>query len=281
MKEHSKEYSIEKMAQVLGVSKSGYYSWLKRPESKRSLENKKLLEDIKKIHEESRRTYGSPRVHKALLKKGLKCSIKRVARLMCENNIRSKVRKKFKATTNSKHSNPVAPNLLDRNFIVQAPDKVWVSDITYIYTNEGWLYLCIIVDLYSRKVIGWSMGCRIDTKLVKRSFLMALINRNYPKGVLFHSDRGVQYTSKAFQSVLEKSKYVCSMSRKGNCWDNACAESFFHTLKTEEVYHKKYKTRIEAKRSIFEYIEVFYNRKRIHSFLGDMSPEEYEIKHRA
>lgn len=278
MKEHSKEHSIEKMAKVLGVSKSGYYAWLKRPVSKRALENEKLLEDIKTIHKESRETYGSPRMYKDLRKRGIKCGERRVARLMRENNIRSKASKKFKATTNSNHSNPVAENLLARELKVDSPDKVWVSDITYIHTKEGWLYLCVVIDLFSRKVIGWSMSNRIDTDLVIKAFLMALINRRKPNGVLFHSDRGVQYTSKAFQAILAENKYTCSMSRKGNCWDNACAESFFHTLKMEEVFHCNYKKQAEARRSIFEYIEVFYNRKRIHSYLGDMSPDEYERK---
>ena len=281
MKGHSNEHSIEMMANILEVSRSGYYSWLTRPESKRSIENKKLLEEIKMIHKESRQVYGSPRIHAKLVMQGWNCCQKRVARLMKDNNIRSRVVKKYKATTNSKHSNPVADNLLSREFSVHAPDKVWVSDITYIYTDEGWLYLCVIVDLFSRKIIGWSMSKKIDTDLVIKAFLMAKLNRNNPKGVLFHSDRGVQYTSKGFQAILIDNKYLCSMSRKGNCWDNACAESFFHTLKMEEVYHQRYKTREEARNNIFEYIEIFYNRKRLHSYLGYMSPEEYESKKRA
>lgn len=281
MKGHSNEHSIEMMANILKVSRSGYYSWLTRPESKRSIENKKLLEEIKMIHKESRQVYGSPRIHAKLVMQGWNCCQKRVARLMKDNNIRSKAVKKYKATTNSKHSNPVADNLLSRKFTVHTPDKVWVSDITYIYTDEGWLYLCVIVDLFSRKIIGWSMSNKIDTDLVIKAFLMAKLNRNNPKGVLFHSDRGVQYTSKRFQTILFDNKYLCSMSRKGNCWDNACAESFFHTLKMEEVYHQRYKTREEARNNIFEYIEIFYNRKRLHSHLGYMSPEEYENKKRA
>lgn len=278
MKDHSNEHKIEKMAKALDVSRSGYYAWLKRPESNRVNANRRLLEEIKKIHLEHKKVYGSPRIYKELLKRGWKCSKKRVARLMSENNIRSKIRKKFKPTTNSKHSNPVARNILKREFAVKSPDKVWVSDMTYISTQEGWLYLCVIIDLYSRKVVGWSMGTRLDTNLLINAFIMACFNRNYPKKVIFHSDRGVQYTSNKFLEKLKDNKFISSMSRKGDCWDNACAESFFHTLKMEEVYHQRYESREEARRSIFEYIEIFYNRKRIHTYLGDMSPEEFETK---
>ena len=276
IKKNRNIFCIGKMAKMFKISRSGYYDWLKRPESKRSMENKMLLKNIIKIHNESRNIYGSPKVYKELQKQEIKCGINRVVRIMRENNIRSKIRKKFRPTTNSNHKNPVAKNILDRNFYVNKPNKVWVSDITYIYTKEGWFYLCVIIDLFSRKVIGWSMGNRINTGLLIKAFTMACLNRNHGDGVIFHSDRGVQYTSKDFQNLLKKRSFICSMSRKGNCWDNACAETFFRSLKVEEVYHNFYYTREMARKSIFEYIEIFYNRKRIHSYLNNMSPMEYE-----
>jgi transposase InsO family protein len=278
MKNNNKFHSIGKMAKIFGVSKSGYYSWLKRPESKRSKENKKLLNIIKNIYENSKRRYGSPKIYKALLNMGIKCGKNRLIRIMRENNMRSITKKKFKITTNSKHNNPVFNNILNRQFEVEKPNKVWVSDITYIYTNEDWLYLCVIIDLFSRKVIGWSLSNSIAVEIVINAIKMACFNRNYPKDVIFHSDRGVQYTCYDFQKILNIYNFNCSMSRKGNCWDNACAESFFRSLKVEEVNHYKYSTRDEARASIFEYIEIFYNRKRIHSSLGYLTPEEYEIQ---
>lgn len=276
--ENKKKYPIGKMAKILDVSKSGYYEWLKQPISKREIEDFKLLSEIKEIHKKSRLNYGSPRIFKALKSKGIICGKNKVIKLMKENNIRSKVRKKFKPTTNSKHNNPVFENILDRNFTVKEPNKVWVSDITYVWTLEGWLYLCVIIDLYSRKVIGWSMSIRIDTELVIKAFLMAWSQRKVKMGLLFHSDRGVQYTSKDFQNLLKEKEVLCSMSRKGNCWDNACAESFFHTLKVEEVHHVIYRTRECAKIKIFEFIEVYYNNFRTHSYLGYLNPNEFENK---
>ena len=278
MNKHKSEHSIGKMVELFGVSRNGYYNFISRPESKRSQERKILLEKIKKVHEESREIYGSPKVYKELVKNNISCGINRVARIMKENNIRSKTRKKFKVTTNSAHKNPVAENILDREFDVTEPNKAWVSDMTYIKTGKDWLYLCVVIDLFSRKIIGFSMSPNIDTYLLLKAFSMACSNRNPGKEVIFHSDRGVQYTSKDFQKVLKKRGFKCSMSRKGNCWDNACAETFFKSLKVEEVYHRNYKTREEARLSIFEYIEVFYNRKRIHSYLYNLSPVEYELK---
>jgi putative transposase len=276
MKNNKKLYSIEKMAKILGVTRSGYYSWLKRPESKRSIENKKLLYEIKEIHKNSKKRYGSPKIYKTLIKKGIRCGKNRVIRIMRDNKIRSIAKKRFKITTNSKHNNPVFDNILNRQFNVTKSNKIWVSDITYIDTCEGWLYLCVIIDLFSRKVIGWCLSKSLSSDIVINSIKMACLNRNYPKNVIFHSDRGVQYTSDDFQKILKENDFNCSMSRKGNCWDNACAESFFRSLKVEEVNHYKYLTRDQARVSIFEYIEVFYNRKRIHSTLGYLTPEEYE-----
>jgi putative transposase len=278
MKDFKNEYPIGRMAVIFNVSKSGYYEWLSRKESKRSIQNKKLLEEIKSIHERSGRRYGSPKIHDALFKKDLNCSKNRVIRLMRENNIRSKTKKKFKITTDSKHNNPVAPNILNRAFAVKNPNEVWVSDITYIRTYSGWLYLCVIIDLYSRKVVGYSMSESLGAEIVTNAFMMSWNQRSPKKGLLFHSDRGIQYTSKEFQELLKTKEVTCSMSRKGNCWDNACAESFFHLLKVEEVNHEKYESKDVARIKIFEYIEVFYNNFRTHSYLNYMSPTDFENK---
>jgi transposase InsO family protein len=197
---------------------------------------------------------------------------------MRENGIRARQKRKFRATTDSGHDYPLAPNLVNRDFKVLVPNRVWASDITYIGTKEGWLYLCVILDLCSRKVVGWSLGSHISTELAASALSMAVIHRNPEKGLVFHSDRGVQYAADMFRDLLEEYKMIQSMSRKGDCWDNACVESFFATLKTEEVYQRKYQTRKDARKSIFEYIEVFYNRKRMHSYVDFLCPEEYESR---
>ena len=264
------------MCEVLQVSRSGYYAWLKKPESRKAQEDQVLSKVIKEIHEESNRTYGSPRVHEELVRRGKRHGLNRVARLMRKDGLRAKTRRKFKATTNSKHDLPVAPNLLDRDFTPERPNQVWVADITYIWTGEGWLYLAIVLDLFSRAVVGWSMSERMTKRLVIDAFTLAVKRRNPPPGMLHHSDRGSQYASKDFQSILAKHGAICSMSRKGNCWDNAPAESFFSTLKRELVYHCQYFTREQARQSIFSYIERFYNRKRIHSTLGYRTPNEVD-----
>jgi transposase InsO family protein len=276
IKTHSGEFPVSRICQTLDVSKSGYYSWVKCPRSKRSFEDEIILESIKSSHIASDKRYGSPRIHQDLIDEGITCSLNRVERLMNVNDIKAKTVKKFKATTNSAHSLPVADNILDRNFVVEEKDKVWVSDITYIWTSEGWLYLCIVMDLFSRMIIGWSMANHMRAELVGDAFNMACMRRNPGKGFIFHSDRGIQYASSYFKDLLKPWESIQSMSRKGDCWDNACAESFFHSLKTEEVYFNNYKTRAEAKKSIFKYIEVFYNRKRRHSFLSYKSPENFE-----
>jgi transposase InsO family protein len=245
--------------------------------SRREAEDELFLEEIREIHERSRKTYGSPRVHAELREKGYHIGHNRVARLMKKNKIRSKVKKKFKVTTHSKHGHPVAKNLL-KDIQVEKTNQAWVSDITYIRTVEGWLYLCIIMDLYSRNIVGWSMEDRLTKELVIKSLEMAYAGRRPEGGVIFHSDRGSQYASGGFRRSLERKGFVASMSGKGNCYDNAYAESFFHTIKVEEVYGSVYKTRHEAKTSIFEYIEVFYNRVRKHSRLGYLSPYQFEIQ---
>ena len=277
-KEISNQFPISRICKTLKISKSGYYAWFKNPKSKRDLKNECLLKKIKEFHNISRKRYGSPRIYKDLKDAGIACSLNRTARLMKKNNIEAKMKKKFKITTNSKHNYPIAENILDRNFSVKEKDRVWVSDISYIYTAEGWEYLCIIMDLFSRNIVGWSMDSRMKVDLVKNAFNMAYNKRKPKPGLIFHSDRGSQYACKEFRKLLKSKKFIASMSRKGNCWDNACAESFFHSLKTEEVYFNYYNSRAEAKRSVFEYIEVFYNRTRRHSYLGYISPENYELK---
>lgn len=262
--------------EVLGVSRSGYYAWKKRPTSPQEQRREVLLEEIKDIHQDSRQTYGSPRVHAELPARGESCNSKTVAKLMRANEVRAKTKKKFKASTNSRHSRPVAANVLDRQFEPVAANLVWLSDITYIPTRGGWWYLAAVEDLYARQIVGWAMSDSMSSELVVDALAMALERRCPGAGLLLHSDRGSQYASEQVQHRLSREGIVCSMSRKGNCWDNAPMESFFGTLKKELVHDEDYQTRQEARQSIFEYIEVFYNRKRRHSALGYMSPAEYD-----
>ena len=273
---HRSSFAVERMCRTLGVRRSGYYAWLGRVPCGRHIEDERLLVRIKESYRKSHRNYGSPRIFKDLRAWGERCGRNRVARLMRENGIAARTKKKFKATTNSRHNLPVAPNLLNREFTVERPDEVWVGDITYVWTREGWLYLAVVLDLFSRKVIGWGMGERLTAEIALSALNMAIINRRPLAGLIFHSDRGVQYASEAFRKLLERHGFVQSMSRKGDCWDNAVAESFFHSLKTEHVYFEDCKTRAEAIGKIFEYIEVFYNRARRHSSLEYCSPAEFE-----
>ena len=276
VRDHSGQFPVRRMCRVLRVSPSAYYAWRGRPESRRMREDRRLLVEIKAIHLAKRETYGSPRIHAELKAQGLRLGEKRVARLMRDNDIRAKQKQRFKATTNSKHSHPVAPNLMERDFTASAPNQKWVADITYIPTREGWLYLAAILELYSRLVVGWSMAGRMTRRLVLGALDMAVGRRQPGPGLIHHSDRGSQYACGDYQNALKAHGMVCSMSRKGDCWDNAPMESFFHTLKTELVHHRDYRTRWEARADIFEYIEVFYNRDRRHSALGFITPAEYE-----
>jgi len=264
---HDSIFPIEKMCKVLGVSRSSYYSWLSRDPSKRSVENEELSNHIKKIYELSKRTYGSPRVTIKLQEEGLHVSRRRVARLMKRQNLKSIIRKKWVITTDSRHNYPVVENKLNRDFNVTRPGQVWVSDITYIKTLQGWLYLTVIIDLYDRKVIGWSFSRSLKAALTTiPAWKMAVRNRLITQKLIFHSDRGVQYACHEFKNLLSSFKLVeRSMSRKGDCWDNAVAESFFKTLKVEHIYHHNYKTFKEAELSVFEYIEAWYNVNRIHT----------------
>ena len=271
-------FPIEMMCQVLGVSRSGYYSWKQRKPSKRAIEEEKLMEQIRLIHKNSRFTYGSPRIHEELKKNYVHVSRRRVARLMKKANIHARRKKRFKATTDSRHRFPVAPNLLNREFKVDELGKVWVSDITYIRTLEGWLYLTVIIDLCDRKVIGWSISNTLKTsETVIPAWEMAVINRPLNDYLIFHSDRGIQYACTEFVELIGTNpKVMQSMSRKGDCWDNAVAESFFKTLKTEWIYRNKYATKKQARVSVFEYIETWYNTQRSHSSLNYLSPAEFE-----
>jgi putative transposase len=273
---HMAAFSMSLMCRVLGVSRSGYYAWCKAPVSRRSLKNQELLEKIKAVHKKSKQRYGSPRVHEQLLADGERCGRGRVARLMSANGICSKQKRKFVVTTDSKHDLPVAANILDRKFSVEEPNSVWLSDITYIPTDEGWLYLAGVIDLCSRTAVGWSMSDSLDKELVMDALTMAYGRRHPGVGLIHHSDQGSQYASEAYCTLLHDYGMKMSMSRKGNCWDNAVMESFFGTLKKELVHHKRYRTRAEARKDIFEFIEVFYNRERLHSSLGYMSPLNYE-----
>jgi putative transposase len=276
MRDHQTEFPVFVMSRVLGVSRSGYYLWLRNPESPREEEDKAISQEIQVIYRDSHGTYGSPRVYREMKRRGRNIGRKRIARLMRKGGLRAKTRRKFKVTTDSKHNFPVAPNLLNRNFTPAEPNRAWASDITYIRTAEGWLYLAVVMDLFSRAIIGWSMSERMTRSLVIDALRMA-VKRNHPSpGLLHHSDRGSQYASFDYQAVLGKYGMICSMSRKGNCWDNAPVESFFSTLKKEHVFHHDFVSRNQARQSIFLYIEQFYNRKRIHSALGYRTPSEME-----
>lgn len=266
------------LCRVLGVTRSGFYAWQQRAPSEQALDDQKLALEIAAIYKASGDTYGSPRIHAELHDKGLEVSRKRVARLMRELGIRSRRKRRFKATTDSAHKLPVADNVLDRKFEVDAPDVAWVTDITYVWTDEGWLYLAAILDLFSRRVVGHAMSERIDRALVLEALRDAVGRRVPDAGLLHHSDRGSQYASNDYQNALTERGITCSMSRKGNCWDNAVAESFFATLKTECIYARRFATRAEAREAIFHFIEVFYNRHRRHSTLGYVSPMEFENK---
>lgn len=259
------------MCEALQVSRSGYYAFIKRPLSERALRRKALLDTVKMIFEDNHKIYGAPRITKAL-PPGQKACVGTVAKLMNENGLRSKTVKKYKATTNSKHSLPVAENIINRDFKATKRNEKWVSDITYIWTKEGWLYLAALLDLYDNSIVGWSVDSRMKTDLVSSALKKALYRTKARKGLVVHSDRGVQYASKQYQKLLKKNQFICSMSRKGNCYDNAPMESFWGKLKTEWLYDKKFKSREQAKIAIFEYIELYYNRNRLHSRNGYIAP---------
>jgi len=264
------------MCDILEVSRSGFYAWRERPESKRALESARLGALVEEVHEESRRNYGVPRVHAELRARGEECGRHQVARLMREKDLHGRVRRRYRTTTKADARHPVAPNLLQRDFSAKRPDEVWVGDITYLWTREGWMYLAVLVDLYSRMVVGWSMSERMPVELTLAALAMAAGRRGPAAGFVHHSDRGSQYTARTYQARLHELGARASMSRKGDCYDNAVAESFFHSLKTELMDEMPFRTRAEARAKVFDYIEVFFNRQRRHSTLGYVSPAKFE-----
>jgi transposase InsO family protein len=276
IKKNENTFKVRMMCRVLAVSKSGYYGWRNRLSSSRAHKNSLLDAEIKKQFEREKGRAGAPRVTKQLKKNGISCSHNRVAKRMRALGLRAKAAKKFKATTNSKHSLPIAPNLLNQDFNASRPNQKWVSDITYIWTEEGWLYLAVIVDLYSRMVVGWSMSERMTSTLVCDALIMALFRRGMPRGVILHSDRGSQYCSHEYQQIIKEYGLICSMSKKGDCYDNAAMESWNHSLKVEAIHGERFLTRDSVKNHVFEYIEVYYNRYRLHSKIGYLSPAEFE-----
>jgi transposase InsO family protein len=273
------EFPVELLCEVLKVSRSGFYAWRGRPESSRSREDRRLMLEIASIHTTHKGRYGSPRIQEDMLELGYPMSRKRVARLMRQQELKWRRRKRFRTTTNSNHEFPIAPNLLARNFTAPAPDRAWVGDITYIWTDEGWLYLAAILDVFSRRVVGWAVSDRMTTKLATDALEMALWRRQPPPGLVIHTDRGSQYASGEYRKRLAAAGITCSMSRKGNCWDNAVAESFFATLKGELANDADWGTRNEARREIFEFVELYYNAKRRHSTLGYISPLAFEQRY--
>lgn len=273
-------YPVTLMCRVLGISRSAYYAWCNREPSERAQQNEALAAKIAQVHKDSRGTYGSPRVYAELVEQGLEVGRNRIARIMREEGIVGRPKPKFRKTTDSNHKLPVADNVLDRNFVADEPDRAWVADITYIWTQQGWLYLAVILDLFSRRVVGWSMAEHMRTSLVLDALRAALGSRMpSPAGLVFHSDRGSQYASGDYQKALDENGITCSMSRRGNCWDNAVAESFFSTLKTEFVHNVIFLTRDSARHAIAEWIEIFYNGKRRHSSLGYATPLEAERRY--
>lgn len=271
-------FAVRLMCRLLGVPVSSYYDWRQRPVSRRDQANRELTVEIKRVFDAEKGRSGSPRVTKRLHTEGFLVNRKRVASIMRANAWRAKAAKKFKATTNSRHHLPVSPNLLQQNFEAEAADRKWVSDITYLWTDEGWLYLAVVLDLYSRRVVGWAMAERMTATLVSDALRMALWRRKKPTGVIVHSDRGSQYCSQDYQKLLRDHGLICSMSKKGDCYDNAAMESWNHSFKVEVIHGEQFPTRAHTKNTVFEYIDVYYNRTRLHSKLGYLSPEAFEAK---
>ena len=264
------------MTRVLDVSTSGYYEWRQRPESKQNQSNRVLDSHIREVYDEHKQRYGVPRITDELRDRGLQCSENRVARRMKSLGLKGIQAKKFKRTTDSDHDQPVAPDLIKQDFTALSANQKWVSDMTYVWTDEGWLYLAVIMDLYSRAIVGWSMGNRMTQQLMCDALTMALFRRGFPKEVIIHSDRGSQYCSKLYQGLIQKMGLHSSMGRRATCYDNAAMESFFHFLKVELIHRERYKTRQSAKGATFEYIEIYYNRKRRHSAIGNKIPMQFE-----
>ncbi len=274
---HKGQFNLRLMCRVLSVSPSGYYEWRSRPPSTAEQQRALLDVQVQAAFDAEKGRAGSPRVVRRLKNQGHVCCRHQVAKSMRRQGLRAKAARKFKATTNSNHSLPVAPNLLQQDFRAERKNQTWVSDITYIPTEEGWMYLAVVVDLYSRRVVGWSMSARMTATLVCDALRMAIFNRQRPRGVIVHSDRGSQYCSKEHRKLLDEYDMICSMSAKGNCYDNAAMESWNHSLKVEAIHGERFDTRDAATAHVFEYIEVYYNRQRLHSRLGYLSPEAFEL----
>ncbi len=275
---HETCHRVALMCRVLSVSRSSYYGWRNRPLSVRAQADTQLAAEVRRIFDEHKGRVGVPRIVKQLRDEGQRVGKNRVARVMQTQGLRAKAARKYKATTNSNHKLPVAPNLLEQNFTATVPNQKWVSDITYVATDEGWLYVAVVLDLYSRLVVGWSMSERMTAELVCDALTMALRRRKMPKGVIVHSDRGSQYCSIIYQRLLRNNQLLCSMSKKGDCYDNAAMESWNHSLKVEAIHGERFAMREMARAQVFEYIEVYYNRKRLHSTLGYLSPEAFEAR---
>ena len=276
MKDNQNIYHVNSMSEVLKISRSSYYAWLNRPMSEREKHNRYLSERIRSIYEQRKRVYGCLRITAELREEGFSCSKNRVARLMRKQGITARTRRRFRVTTNSKHNKPIAENLVEMQFNPEKKNSLWTTDITYIWTREGWLYLAVVLDLWSRSVISWRADSFMDENLVIKPLEKALRDRQPGSELILHSDRGSQYASQRLRQVLRENNITQSMSSKGNCYDNAPTESFFSTLKRELVYRQSFKTREEAKKSLFEFIEIFYNRQRRHSTLGYLSPMQFE-----
>jgi putative transposase len=269
-------HAVRTLCRVLDVSRSGFYAWSRRPASQRSLDDSRLVAEVAAIFDENKRRYGSQRITRELRDNGVRVGRHRVRRLMHQIGLRARRRRRWVRTTDSRHANPIAPNLLARNFTVDASNRAWVADITYLPTKTGWLYLAVVIDLFSRAVVGWSMSRRIDGKLTLDALDAALLRRNVEPGLIAHSDRGTQYAATEYQQRLHEHEMICSMSRKGDCWDNAVVESFFATLKVELLGDDVFADQATAQKLVFEYIETYYNRRRRHSTLSYVSPAAYE-----
>jgi putative transposase len=271
-------WRLSVMCRLLSVSKSGYFAWKHRPESDRTRTDRAITTQIKAIHTESRRTYGSPRVHQELVAQGVEIGKGRVERLMKTAGISVKPPRLFVTTTDSNHDDPIAEDLIQQHFSAEAQDRRWVTDITYVHTDEGWLFVSAIMDLFSRRIVGWAMGPTMHRSLVLKALDMAVTDRRPEPGLIHHSDRGSQYASLDYRTALKAQGMLPSMSRKACCYDNAAMESFWHTLKNELIHRRHFQTRSQAQQSIFEYIEVFYNRTRLHSAIGYLSPADFEFR---
>ena len=276
IQENTPCFAVRTMCRVLAVKAAGYYAWLGRKPTLRQMKHLQLIEQIRSVHKDSRGIYGSPRVHRELLDRGVKVCENTVAKVMKQQQIRSKVKRRFVVTTDSAHALEPAQNLLDRRFTVALPNRVWCSDITFVATDEGWLFVALVMDLCSRRIVGWAMADHLRSQLTQDALRMAVARRGPRPGLLHHSDRGVQYACCAYQDLLKEQGMTCSMSRRGDCYDNAPMESLMGTLKRELVHHERYATQQQARQSIFEFIEVFYNRRRRHSAIGYQSPESFE-----